>query len=324
MVAEYYCLQCLYNTRNESQPLSITLKLSVIASTYNSTEWLQKVLWGFAAQTHQDFELLIADDGSDKETAGLLAAASRDLGLEIRHIWQRDEGFRKCRILNKAILKAQSDYIVFTDGDCIPRADFLEVHHNTAKPGYYLSGSYYKLPMVTSHAISHDDIQWGRCFDFLWLRQNGLPPTAKRMKISTGRTLAKLFNRITPTACNLKGSNASVWKKDLLTVGGFDERLQWGGLDRELGVRLKNAGIKPKHVRYDAICVHLDHARGYADPANVAANKAHRIKVQREKISYTEYGTEAISDNQLAAAELQLQDPADTSSPVSSNAQASS
>ena len=279
------------------------MKLSVIASTYNSTEWLQKVLWGFAAQTHKDFELLIADDGSTGETAELLATARDELGLEIRHIWQSDNGFRKCRILNKAILKASCDYIVFTDGDCIPRADFLEVHHAAAKPGYYLSGSYYKLPMITSEAITRDDIYWGRCFDFLWLRQNGLPPTAKRMKLTTGRTQAKLYNRISPTACNLKGSNASAWKKDLLAVGGFDERLQWGGLDRELGVRLKNAGIKARHVRYDAVCVHLDHERGYADPANVAANKAHRIKVQREKITHTLHGTEAISDAQLNSAE---------------------
>lgn len=295
------------------------MKLSVIASTYNSTEWLQKVLWGFAAQTHQDFEILIADDGSEKATAELLASAREETGLEIRHIWQRDDGFRKCRILNKAILQAQCDYIVFTDGDCIPRADFLEVHHKAAKPGYYLSGSYYKLPMATSHAISRDDIHWGRCFDFLWLRSNGLPPTAKRMKITTGRTQAKLLNRITPTACNLKGSNASAWKKDLLAVGGFDERLQWGGLDRELGVRLKNAGIKPKHVRYDAICVHLDHARGYADPANVAANKAHRVKVQREKITHTAHGTDAISEQQLQACELPLPDKATPQNQVAGN-----
>ena len=300
------------------------MKLSVIASTYNSTEWLQKVLWGFAAQTHQDFELLIADDGSNEETASLLATARAELGLEIRHIWQRDDGFRKCRILNKAILKAQCDYIVFTDGDCIPRADFLEVHHKAAKPGYYLSGSYYKLPMVTSHAISREDIQWGRCFDFLWLRSNGLPPTAKRMKIDTGRTQARFLNRLTPTACNLKGSNASAWKKDLLAAGGFDERLQWGGLDRELGVRLKNAGIKPKHVRYDAICVHLDHARGYADPANVAANKAHRVKVQREKITHTEHGTEAIRDQQLNECELQIPEQSSVKSPETLNADTAS
>ncbi len=272
------------------------MKLSVIASTYNATDWLQKVLWGFAHQTFKDFELLIADDGSTEETAQMIEAARIELDLDIQHIWQEDDGFRKCRILNKAILKAKNDYLVFTDGDCIPRYDFLEVHHSEARQGRYLSGSYYKLPMQTSRAITREDIHWGRCFNFQWLRENGLPPTAKRTKIDTGRKQAKLFNFLTPASCNLKGSNASAWKKDVLAVGGFDERMQWGGLDRELGVRLKNNGIKPKHVRYNAICVHLDHPRSYKDPDKVAWNKALRKKVAKEKITFTEHGTAALAD----------------------------
>lgn len=274
------------------------MELSVIASTYNATEWLQKVLWGFAEQTFRDFELLIADDGSTEETAHMIEAARSELGLDIRHIWQEDDGFRKCRILNKAILQAKNDYIVFTDGDCIPRYDFLEVHQREARPGHYLSGSYYKLPMQTSKTITREDIHKGRCFDFQWLRENGLPANAKRTKISVAHTQAKLYNFLTPVSCNLKGSNASAWKQDILTVGGFDERMQWGGLDRELGVRLKNYGIKPKHVRYNAICVHLDHSRSYKDPENVAWNKALRKKVAKEKITFTEHGTAALSETE--------------------------
>ncbi len=45
------------------------MKMSVILSTYNAPQWLEKVIWGYAVQTHQDFELVIADDGSKLETA---------------------------------------------------------------------------------------------------------------------------------------------------------------------------------------------------------------------------------------------------------------
>ena len=49
-------------------PINIALmKASVIFSTYNSTAWLEKVLWGFSKQTTKDFEILIADDGSVKD-----------------------------------------------------------------------------------------------------------------------------------------------------------------------------------------------------------------------------------------------------------------
>lgn len=270
------------------------MKVSVVFSTYNSVEWLQKVLWGFACQTHKDFEIIIADDGSKAETAQLIESQREALGLDIKHIWQEDEGFQKCRILNKALLHVQSPYVVFTDGDCIPRSDFLAVHVQEAKPGCYLSGSYYKLPMDTSLAITQEDIKTQRCFDVAWLRQNGLPKSRKTLKLRASKKWAPLLNTLTPTACNLKGSNASAWLQDILDINGFDERMQWGGLDREFGVRLVNKGIKPKHVRYNAVCVHLDHARGYKDPKMVAANKALRVGNAKQKVTRTEYGIEQL------------------------------
>ena len=40
------------------------MKLSVIITTYNAEEWLHKVLVGYSVQTTDDFEIVIADDGS--------------------------------------------------------------------------------------------------------------------------------------------------------------------------------------------------------------------------------------------------------------------
>ncbi|MCA0892692.1 glycosyltransferase family 2 protein [Microbulbifer agarilyticus] len=269
---------------------------SVIMTTYNSPEWLEKVLWGYSCQNEQPLEVIVADDGSTPETAALIERVREDTGLNIRHIWQKDDGFRKCRILNKAILSARGDYVVFTDGDCIPRQDFLAVHKDRAEPGYFLSGSYFKLPMSTSEAITRDDIESGRCFDYQWLRANGLKHRRKTLKLRATRRWAPLLNRMTPTACNLKGSNASAWREDILKVNGFDERMAWGGLDREFGVRLENAGIKPRHVRFDAICIHLDHPRGYADPEIVARNKALRLRVAKEGIIETPQGIRQLTE----------------------------
>ena len=273
------------------------MKISVVLTTYNATEWLKKLLWGYACQDFKDFELVVADDGSTPETAALLAQLGPELGLDIRHVWQEDDGFQKCRILNKAILHARHEYIVFTDGDCIPRADFLSVHARRASESCYLSGSYYKLPMQTSTLISREDIEAGRCFDWTWLRANGLPRKAKRLKIDAGPRLASLLNRITPTKCNFKGSNGSAWLKDVIAVNGFDARMQYGGLDREFGVRLANAGVKPVHVRYDAIVVHLDHSRGYRDAELVASNKALRVSIEKSGATRTPDGIQELIAN---------------------------
>lgn len=277
--------------------------VSVVFSTYESPAWLEKTLWGFLEQTYEAFEIIVADDGSGAETRRLIERyrpefAARE--VELQHLHQTDKGFRKCRILNKAIRAARNDYVVFTDGDCICRRDFLEVHVERASPGYWLSGSYYKLPLETSRAITQDDVRSGRCFTPTWLQAHGLPAGIRsawrsRSKLVANRRIATLMNRLTPTACNLKGSNASAWRDDLVDAGGFDERMQWGGLDRELGIRLVNAGIKARHVRYDAICLHLDHPRGYRDAAMVAANRALWERVAREKITRTEHGLDTLA-----------------------------
>ncbi|MDI9246702.1 glycosyltransferase family 2 protein [Marinobacter sp. CHS3-4] len=270
------------------------MKLSVVMTTYNSPVWLEKVLWGYSAQRHKDFEIVIGDDGSTEDTREVIDRLRQETGMTIKHVWQEDKGFRKCRILNKSILQVESDYVVFTDGDCIPRIDFLEVHAREARPSTYLSGSYHKLPMDTSLAITKDDILSGRCFQLDWLKAHGLKSSYKNSKLTAGPKRAKIFNTLTPATCNFKGSNGSAWLKDILAVNGFDERMPWGGLDREFGVRLINSGIKPKHVRYNAIVIHLDHKRGYKDPELVAANKALRVDSEKQKKTRTDCGIEQL------------------------------
>ena len=104
------------------------MKLSLIITTYNSEEWLKKVLLGYAVQTESDFEILIADDGSTSKTKELVASFQGKFKYRLIHVWQEDNGFRKPEILNKAILKSNSDYLLFTDGDCIPKKDFVATH----------------------------------------------------------------------------------------------------------------------------------------------------------------------------------------------------
>jgi len=266
------------------------MKLSVIITTYNSLKWLEKVLWGYSAQSHREFEIIIGDDGSTDETRELIDQMRETAGMTIKHIWQQDKGFRKCRILNKSILAVESDYVVFTDGDCIPRSDFLTVHAHEARPGNYLSGGYHKLPMSTSESITKDDILSGRCFELKWLKAHGLKSSLKNTKLTATTFSAQILNRLTPTACNFKGSNGSVWLKDIIAINGFDERMPWGGLDREFGVRLINSGVKPKHVRYNAIVLHLDHKRGYKDPEIMRNNKQLRLQNQRNRVVRTEFG----------------------------------
>ncbi len=135
--------------------------ISVILTTYNQPEWLNKVLWGYACQTHSDFEVLIADDGSDDRTRLVIDDVRSQTQLRLEHVWHPDDGFQKCAILNKAIQRATGDYLLFSDGDCIPRNTFVANHHRFARRDRFLSGGYFKLPMSISHSLTIDDIRSG-------------------------------------------------------------------------------------------------------------------------------------------------------------------
>ncbi len=265
-------------------------RISVIISTYNAEAWLEKVLYGYNCQLFKDFEVVIADDGSGPATRELVDRIRDEVFYEIVHVWQEDDGFQKSRILNKAIQACRADYIIMSDGDCIPRSDFVQVHHINKEKGYFISGGYYMLPMNISHAITRDDIQQQRCFDIHWLQDLGIPKTFKNNKLTARGFISKALNTLTPTNASWNGHNSSGWKKDILNVNGFDERMQYGGQDRELGERLANFGIRSKQLRYSAVCVHLDHKRGYKTPESLAKNAAIRRDTRKNKQVWTHYG----------------------------------
>ena len=266
------------------------MRLSVIVTTYNHPRWLERVLWGYAAQTYRDFELLVADDGSDAPTGELIERMRAELPFPVRHVWHPKQGFRKCTILNAAIAQAQGPYCFFTDGDCIPRADLLAVHVAAARPGRFGSGGYLKLPMGTSEAITRDDIRTGRATDARWLRAHGTPWSRQLQRLAWGPRVATLLDHLTPTGATFNGHNAGVWRDDLIRVNGFDERLEWGGLDRELGERLEHAGVRGMQLRHRALVVHLDHGRGYKRPEAIARNRAIRDEVAAQRLTWTPAG----------------------------------
>jgi len=198
--------------------LSKFMKITVLFTTYNSPVWLEKVLWGYSAQTYKDFDIIIADDGSTDDTKQLIDRMRKESGLDIKHVWHEDNGFQKSQILNKAIVECQADYILMSDGDCIPREDFVEVHFREREIGYFLSGGYFMLPMDISGVITKEDILSQKCFDVKWLKSKGLKSSFKNNKLTASGFTEKLLNTVTPTNASWNGHNASGWKKDILSL----------------------------------------------------------------------------------------------------------
>ncbi|HEX6070990.1 MAG TPA: glycosyltransferase family 2 protein [Longimicrobiaceae bacterium] len=258
------------------------MRLSVILSTYNQPAWLEKALWGFAAQTLTGFEVVIADDGSGPETAALIERMRAETGLPIRHVWHEDRGFRKCEILNRAVVASAGDYLVFSDGDCVPRRDFLAVHARLAEPGRFLSGGYLKLPRLVSERITPAEIRSGRAFEVDWLREQGWKPGHRALRLLPPGPAA-LLDRLTTTRPTWNGHNASAAREALLRANGYDIDMGYGGEDRALGERLQNLGLRGRQIRFRAPCLHLYHERPYVDPAVIRENRRIRAAIRSER-----------------------------------------
>lgn len=269
---------------------------TVIFTTYNHPKWLEKTLWGFAAQSYRDFEIIVADDGSGPETRTVVESIKSQIDIPIQHIWQEDHGFQKCKVLNKAIVASKGEYLIFTDGDCIPHPDFVRNHVELAAEDTLLSGGYFKLPLEVSRAITKQDILDGNSTNPGWLLKNGVPFTPKITKLFSHPLIGTILDALTITRATWNGHSSSTWKKHILATNGFDERMQYGGQDREFGERLINMGIKPRQVRYRCSCAHLDHGRGYARPESIAKNRSIRQQTRGNKITRTDFGIEAAAE----------------------------
>ncbi|HET8656352.1 MAG TPA: glycosyltransferase [Longimicrobiaceae bacterium] len=254
---------------------------SVVLSTYEQPRSLELVLWGYAVQTVHDFEVVVADDGSGPETTAAIARVRAAARLTIRHVWHEDRGFRKTEILNRAILAARGAYLIFSDGDCIPRRDFVASHLRLAERGRFLSGGYLKLPATTSAAITVDDVRSGRVAELGWLRAHGWRPGRHALRLPTSEPLARALDRLSPTRASWNGHNASAFREALEAANGFDLEMAYGGEDRALGERLENVGVHGKRIRFRAPVLHLHHERPYVDAQVLRRNAEIRERIRR-------------------------------------------
>jgi glycosyltransferase involved in cell wall biosynthesis len=269
------------------------VRTELVVATYNNPRALELSLASVAAQRRRPDCIAIADDGSGPETAATIAAfRDRHPELPLRHVWHEDRGFEKNAILNEAIASSEADFLVFIDGDVLIHPVFVARHLELARPDRFSSGSLIRLDAAATAAVTEADVTSGRVFDRDWLRAHGAIDRAgtwaKTMPFP--KPLMALLDRLSPVQRAWCGANASAFRSALLMVNGFDETMKWGGEDKELGVRLANAGIRGQHLRFTAPLVHLEHARGYADPAVKAANRQTVKAAQRAGVTWTENG----------------------------------
>jgi glycosyltransferase involved in cell wall biosynthesis len=265
----------------------------VIVTTYNNPQALHFALLGLEGQSTQAFKVCVADDGSGPATQKVVAHWQHRWGQErFRHVWHPDNGFAKNEILNKAIASSVADYLIFIDGDCIASPGYIQRHFDLRRPGQFVSGSLIRMPLEVNELLSDGLITTKAIFQTNWLKSHG---SIRRLGswLKTANLplpVSDFLERISPVKKVWNGCNSSGWRNDLLKVNGFDESMKYGAEDVEMGVRLNNAGIIGRHNRYTAPLLHIEHARGYADPLVAASNKRYMKTIRRSGKTWTPLG----------------------------------
>jgi len=233
--------------------------ISVIVTTYNWPEVLQACLTSLLAQQDKDFEIIIADDGSTQKTHTLINKISQQSSITIKHVYHEDQGFRAGTIRNKAVAVSSGDYLVFIDGDCVVFPNFIRRHRQLAEHSYFVPGN--RISLTKSFTAT--------------ILQNQTPLHNQPIIFLFTLWLQRKINRITPLiyspfaflryrkplrwnkamTCNL-----AMFKKDFMSVNGFDEAFEgWGYEDSDLVIRLIHHGIKRKEGRFASAVLHHWH-----------------------------------------------------------------
>lgn len=235
------------------------MNIAVVLTTYNRPDALAAVLEGYQAQTEQHFEILIADDGSTNDTRAVIESYAACSPFPIRHVWQADEGFRAAAARNRALAATKADYIIFTDGDCVPRTDFVAQHAKLASPGQFLSGNRILLSEGLTQLVLEKQLRLHEYSKLYWLRAklNGdINRWLPMLSFPDGTWRSAEPNRWD----GVKTCNLSAWRSDLLRINGFDESYSgWGLEDSDLVIRLLHAGVKQKSARFATAVLHLWH-----------------------------------------------------------------
>jgi glycosyltransferase involved in cell wall biosynthesis len=191
---------------------------SIVIPTYNRLPILQKCLQALEIQTIDSqvitgYEVVVVDDGSTDGTIAWLQASTAELP-HVKVYEQAHKGASTAR--NLGVERATGDTIIFIDSDLVVTAVFLQSHADALVKGHQELGN---DKLFTYGSVINTD--------------NFDNPTAEPYKITD------FSNAYFATG------NVAIARHWLLEVGLFDLDFNlYGWEDLELGVRLKDRGLK--------------------------------------------------------------------------------
>ncbi len=241
-------------------------RASVVIACYADADIVERNLAALARQSFRDFEVIIADDGSPEDYTPLLERWAGRFAYPLQHVRHPDDGFRKTRILNRAVLVSKFDRLIFVDMDCLPHRDFVANHLRYLAPGTALAGRRVE--------VQRQDVPTA---EQIWEHGLGLSPLRLTYLWLRGRANLIEHGLVLPVSQNIGyrgilGCNFSAWKSDLERINGFNAEYTGPGWeDTDIDCRLRVAGVRVQTLRHKIVEYHVEHPiRVINDPTNQA------------------------------------------------------
>jgi glycosyltransferase involved in cell wall biosynthesis len=269
------------------------MTVSLIITIYKSTDFLNRVLESVKLQTYKPLEIIITEDGEYEENRKLVESWSKKLSTPLVHLTQKDIGNRKPLALNKAILKSKGDYLVFVDGDCVLRKDFIADHVKMADEKSFITGRRVELSKKATDFLTPECIGAGYLNNFpvkLWADALFGETHNLGRFFKTPKLLRPLLSR--NQIDDIRGCNFSVHRKHMISINGFSNDFSGAyGEDSDVEYRLKFLGLQMKSIKGAAIQYHLWHKTQVKDQEN----QERLAEVLRRKQPRAENGLEQAS-----------------------------
>jgi glycosyltransferase involved in cell wall biosynthesis len=232
--------------------------LSVVVATYEWPDALEAVLRSLAEQSDRGFEVVVADDGSGPDTEAVAARWAN--ALPLRHVRQEDDGYRLARVRNLGASAARGDYLVFVDGDVVPRRHFVRSLRQAAVPGWFVAGKRLLLDASLSARVLADAVPIQRWSFAHWaLHHEHVRPLRALTPRDRRRAGRDGLPEFEPHADGY-GFLLGLHRTDFQRVNGYDARFAgWGGEDVDMAVRLRRAGLRCGWAGPQSTLLHLWH-----------------------------------------------------------------
>lgn len=234
---------------------AVYMVIAVIVSTYQRPDHLERCLISLELQrgVAGRMEVIVADDGSQDETARLVSRFARRVKFPLAFTTHTHDGFRLAQSRNEGVLASTAPYFLFVDGDCVLPADHVRKHLDFRRAGCVAAGDCTRLDREASEAVTAQTILSQRMARYVSAKE--------KRRVFTKAAKDRLYGYLALSdRPRLTGNNIGIARSDFEAVNGFDELfVGWGLEDRDLQRRLAMRRIRFRSILPWTTTYHLWH-----------------------------------------------------------------